>query len=223
MNSYIDEGGLSAEMKIQLALDRLTIEQAVAVTRPVSPYIDWIEVGTSLIKEFGMDSVRALRNAYPDHVIVADMKTFDNAVYEFEMCFSAGADIATVMGAAPLVTIEACMNTAAKAGKKVMIDLLHTSEEQLEALQMYSDAIFCLHVSKDQQEMQGSTQGTEGFYVPPSLSGEGRKLAFAGGITVDMAQALTRIYPHVMIIGSAITKAKDPAAAAKTFYQLKKE
>ncbi|MDF2645106.1 MAG: bifunctional hexulose-6-phosphate synthase/ribonuclease regulator [Paenibacillus sp.] len=210
-------------MNIQLALDRLTIEQAIRVAAPIASYIDWMEVGTSLIKEFGMESVKALKHAYPDHIIVADVKTFDNAIYEFEMCYAAGADMATVMGVAPLVTIEACMNFAERRGKKVMIDLLHTTETQVKQLTAYSDAIFCLHVSKDQQEIHGSSQEGSGGLVPSSLlEGKGYMLAFAGGITVDSLPNLMSFQPHAIVIGSAITKAENPILAAKAFYELKK-
>jgi 3-hexulose-6-phosphate synthase len=60
--------------------------------------------------------VKPIKKAFPDKIIVADMKTFDNAKYEFELCFQAGADVATVMGAAPLVTVEACMDAAIQFG-----------------------------------------------------------------------------------------------------------
>lgn len=210
-------------MNIQLALDRLTIEQAIAVAAPVAAYIDWMEVGTSLIKEFGMDSVKAVKHAYPNHMIVADAKTFDNAVYEFEMCYAAGADIATVMGVAPQVTVEACMNVAAKLGKRVMIDLLHTTEAQMKQLTAYSEAILCLHVSKDQQEMHGSTQSGSGSQVPDCLmEGGNRMLAFAGGITKDSIQKLIPFQPYTVIIGSAITQAENPIFAAKAFFEFKK-
>lgn len=210
-------------MNIQLALDRLTIEQAIHVAAPVSSYIDWMEVGTSLIKEFGMESVKALKQAYSDHIIVADVKTFDNAIYEFEMCYAAGADMATVMGAAPQVTIEACMNVAAKRGKKVMIDLLHTTEAQVRQLAVYSDAIFCLHVSKDQQEIHGVSQAGSSGQVPDSLSeGKGHMIAFAGGITADSLPNLMTFQPHAIVIGSAITKTENPVLAAKAFSEFKK-
>jgi 3-hexulose-6-phosphate synthase len=205
---------------IQLALDRLTIEQAIAVAKRVSAYIDWIEVGTSLIKEFGMESVKAIRQAFPDHMIVADTKTFDNAIYEFEMCYAAGADIVTVMGAAPRLTVEASMNVAVKRGKLAMIDLLHTTEEQVKWLSAYSEAVFCLHVSKDEQEMRGGAQGAN--TVPESLlQGTKRKLAFAGGITADSLVKLMSFEPYAAIVGSAITQAKNPVLAARAFTAFK--
>lgn len=208
-------------MNIQLALDRLTIKEAIEIGNMVRPYADWIEVGTSLIKEFGMESIRELRKAFPEKVIVADMKTFDNASYEFKMCYEAGADVATVMGAAPRVSIDSCMEVARSLGKLVMFDLLNTSTAQLEQLIEYKDAIFCGHVSKDQQEVSGEKQEFSKLNLPDCLlSGEGARLALAGGITVDSLPELAKIKPYVVIVGSAITKAKNPIEAAHKIQQL---
>jgi 3-hexulose-6-phosphate synthase len=206
-------------MKIQLALDRLSIEEAIAVADSVKPYVDWIEVGTSLIKEFGMNSVRAVREAFPEKTIVADMKTFDNAVYEMEMCFKAGADVATVMGAAPYVTIEACQATALKYQKQIMIDLLNTSTVQMDKLASFHQAIFCAHLSKDQQELLG--KATE--FEFSAIAGAPNQLALAGGITLGTLNALKKLQPFVVIIGSAITKAEDPFLVAKSVYEMVKK
>lgn len=203
-------------MNIQLALDRMTIPEAIRMARTVREHVDWIEVGTSLIKEFGMDSVTALKREFPEKTVVADMKTFDNARYEFELCFKAGADVATVMGAAPMVTVEACMDTAAKFGRTAMIDLLHTSEEQKAALYRFTDAILCYHVSKDEQEQAGQalqSGGLAGGIKAPA----GMKTAIAGGITLASLPGFMACDPHVIIVGSSITKADDPREAAFRF------
>lgn len=196
-------------MNIQLALDRMTIHEAIETAAAAEQHVEWIEVGTSLIKEFGMDSVRALRKAFPDKVIVADMKTNDNAQYECQLCFEAGADVATVMGTAPLVTIQACIDEAKKKNKQMMIDLLNTTPVQQEALSRYA-AIFCLHTSKDEQELgAGGNGGT--------VLKEGVRTAVAGGITLGNLHDYLKIKPSVLIIGSAITKAEDPGKAAAAF------
>lgn len=206
-------------MKIQLALDRMGIADAIQLTREVEDSIDWIEVGTSLIKEFGVASIQQLKQAFPKKIIVADIKTIDNARYEFEICFKAGADVATVMGVSPIVTIDACMEVAKRYDKKVMIDLLNTSAEQKQALLKYKDAIFCDHVSKDEQEEKGrQNDGTKGctLFDDPSI-----QLAVAGGITLDSIDRLSKtLNPAVVIIGSAITKSDNPAEAAAKFKQM---
>ncbi|MFS0637387.1 3-hexulose-6-phosphate synthase [Mesobacillus foraminis] len=204
-------------MKIQLALDRMTIPEAVGMAGKVAQSVDWIEVGTSLIKEFGVDSVKEMKRAFPDKVIVADIKTIDNARYEFELCFEAGADVATVMGVSPLVTIDACMEVAGRYGRMVMIDLLNSSEEQQRELLKYKDAIFCEHVSKDQQEEMGAKNQGRGC---STFSGE-RMVAVAGGITLSSLVQLQRtLKPEVVIVGSAITKSKNPSESAAQFKEL---
>ncbi|WP_121610673.1 3-hexulose-6-phosphate synthase [Mesobacillus foraminis] len=204
-------------MKIQLALDRMTIPEAVGMAEKVAQSVDWIEVGTSLIKEFGVDSVKEMKRAFPDKVIVADIKTIDNARYEFELCFEAGADVATVMGVSPLVTIDASMEVAGRYGRMVMIDLLNTSEEQQGELLKYKDAIFCEHVSKDQQEEMGAKNQGRGSSI---FSGE-RMVAAAGGITLSSLVQLQRtLKPEVVIVGSAITKADNPSESAAQFKEL---
>ncbi|MFB3171260.1 3-hexulose-6-phosphate synthase [Neobacillus sp. 179-C4.2 HS] len=202
-------------MKIQLALDRMEISEAIELTRKVEDSVDWIEVGTSLIKEFGMASVGEMKQAFPAKTIVADIKTIDNARYEFEMCFEAGADVATVMGVSPLVTIEACMEVAGRYNKTVMIDLLNTTEHQKRDLMKYKNAVFCEHVSKDQQEELGaSNHGV----VDKNLYGPDMTIAAAGGITLDSLDSLRKtLNPSIVIIGSAITKAENPAEAAAKF------
>jgi 3-hexulose-6-phosphate synthase len=202
-------------MKIQLALDRMEIKEAVDLTKKVEDSIDWIEVGTSLIKEFGMKSVREMKQHFPSKTIVADIKTIDNARYEFEMCFEAGADVATVMGVSPLVTIDTCMEVAKRYNKTVMIDLLNTTQEQKEQLMKYKEAVFCEHVSKDQQEELGAANhgSTENSLYTPDM-----KIAAAGGITLDSLDLLRKtLNPEIVIIGSAITKAENPAEAAAKF------
>jgi 3-hexulose-6-phosphate synthase len=204
---------------VQLALDRVSIDEAIRLGTLAEPYVDWIEVGTSLIKEFGMTSVRELRRAFPGKPIVADMKTFDNARYEFALCYRAGADVATVMGAAPAVSIDACLETARDLGGEVMIDLLNVSAEQMPELLRRSEAIVCAHLSKDQQELSGG--GAAAGAPLPGLAAltrlGGPRLAVAGGISAASLGSLGAVRPDVLIVGGAITQAADPAAAARDF------
>ena len=37
-------------MQLQIALDRLALDDAIQLARSIQYYADWIEVGTSLIK-----------------------------------------------------------------------------------------------------------------------------------------------------------------------------
>ena len=141
--------------------------------------------------------------------MVADIKTFDNAKYEFELCFRAGADIATVMGAAPPVTLRTCMDTAGQFGRQVMVDLLNTQAHQQAEIARLENIIVCQHISKDQQEEGGG--GTWGRRA----ASRNQQLAVAGGISLENLAAVRALQPDVLIIGSAISKASDPLLAAQ--------
>ncbi len=203
-------------MQLQIALDRLSLDDAIRLARSTQQYADWIEVGTSLIKEFGMESVRRMHQELPTTRILADVKTNDNARYEFELCYTAGAHAATVMGTAPDATIETCVTVARERGKEVMIDLLATSSERQRELLKYREAIFGVHVSKDVQEAGG--KGTASMVSRLPDWAKERHVAIAGGISLEDIPALGARLPNLtVIVGTAITGASDPIAAARKF------
>ena len=43
-------------MKLQLAIDRVTLEDAINILEDTQEFIDIVEIGTSLIKDYGIDS-----------------------------------------------------------------------------------------------------------------------------------------------------------------------
>ena len=57
-------------MKIQLALDRVTIEEAIILAKLAEPSVDWIEVGTSLIKEYGIESIHFQSSAQLEEELI---------------------------------------------------------------------------------------------------------------------------------------------------------
>lgn len=206
-------------MQLQVALDRLSLDEALALAERVHPYADWLEVGTSLIKEFGMDAVRRLRHALPDARILADAKTMDEGAYEFTLCYAAGADSVTVMGVAPDATLLTCATVAQRLRKQMTIDLLGSGwARQERLLQLFTAARFDWHVGKDTRQ----SSGTDAPMLWPVISCEaaGRAIGIAGGLTLRDIPLLGARYPEAtVVVGSAITRASDAAAAARAFVE----
>src|SRR5699024_7312912 len=111
-------------MKLQLALDRLTRWECIRIIEQVKYKIDIIEVGTGVIKVYGVSIIRELKDLYPDKTILADMKICDAGKHEAEQAFKAGADITTVIGFAGNQTIVETLNVAKEMNSRVMVDLL---------------------------------------------------------------------------------------------------
>ncbi len=80
---------------LQIALDNLTIEDAIASAKKVEKYIDVIEVGTILIASEGKKAIKALKEAFPNKIIVADGKIADAGKVFGKMFFENGADFTT--------------------------------------------------------------------------------------------------------------------------------
>ncbi|WP_221568334.1 3-hexulose-6-phosphate synthase [Alkalihalobacillus sp. TS-13] len=197
-------------MKLQLALDRLTKDECFRIVEETKESIDIIEVGTGVIKEYGMAIVREMRNRYPDHVILADMKTCDAGRHEALQVFEAGADIATVMAFSAGQTITDTLRIAHETEKQIMIDLLEVHEkEKVAALEKLGVRLVSLHIGKDKQ-----TEGafdTELFSLIKEFDFE---VAVAGGVNLDSLPSILQERPDIIIAGSAITGSEQPKETA---------
>ena len=79
-------------MKLQLALDDITLAAALALVEDVRTYVDIIEVGTPFLYAEGLGAVRELRRRFPEKEILADMKIMDAGEHETRLALQAGAD-----------------------------------------------------------------------------------------------------------------------------------
>ena len=201
------------KVTLQLALDFLDLERALRVADLAVPQgVDWIEAGTPLIKSEGLDAVRALRERFPQHKIVADMKTADAGRVEMEAAAKAGADYAIVLGAASASTIRESIEVGRNFGLGIGIDLLgvENPEALVERLADWGVAFVSVHCPIDVQ-----MQGGGPFDVLARLAKATRiPLAAAGGLNSETAPQAAAAGASIVVVGGAIIKAKDPAKAA---------
>ena len=110
---------------VQISLDVTSRQEAVdTAVMAMRAGVDWLEAGTPLIIAEGMHGVRALREAFPDTPIVADLKTMDGGYLEAEMMAKAGATHVVVMARAHDETIRCVIQAGRDFGVKVMGDNL---------------------------------------------------------------------------------------------------
>lgn len=200
-------------MKIQLALDFISIREAIKLLRKVIPYIDWIEVGTPMIKKGGIKTIREIKNAFPNHFLVADMKTADAGAWEAELAFEAGADLINILGCADNATISSAVTVSKEKNKMVCADLLGVKNKLQRAKELESLKIdyLCIHVGVDEQK-----SGKDPLDNLKIISGEVNvPLIVAGGINVNTIARFKPFDPKVIVVGSGITGASDPVQAAK--------
>jgi len=201
---------------LQLALDFVDLHRAVQVAELAVPAgVDWVEAGTPLIKSEGLDAVRELRRLFPGKVIVADMKIMDAGRVEVETAAKAGAQIIDVLGAATDATIAECVQAGKNYGAKIAVDLIAVADPLARARQVEelgADYI-SIHLAIDEQ-MRGG--GQDPFAMLAAVSGAVRvPVGVAGGINSETAAQAVAHGAGYVIVGGAITKAGDPAAATR--------
>ncbi len=199
---------------VQVALDFLNLDRALKVAGEAARGgADYLEAGTPLIKSEGMAAVRALRAKFPDHVIVADLKTFDAGRTEMEAAAKAGADIAVVMACASDSTIRECVETGKNYGIEIAADLLGADDparaaKRCEDLGVHHVGV---HLSIDEQMLGGDP-----FETLRQVRGSVQiPVAVAGGINTETAPQAVDAGADIVIVGGAVCKSADAAEATR--------
>ncbi|HEV3483897.1 MAG TPA: orotidine 5'-phosphate decarboxylase / HUMPS family protein [Vicinamibacterales bacterium] len=132
----VDLSNLSRPI-VQLSLDLTSIDEAIETAAiAVDAGVDWLEAGTPLLLAEGLHAVEKLRARFPNHPIVADLKTMDGGYLEAEMMAKAGADFVVVMGRAHEATIRRVIDAGRAFGVKVMGDNLGADDRVANAAWM---------------------------------------------------------------------------------------
>jgi 3-hexulose-6-phosphate synthase/6-phospho-3-hexuloisomerase len=199
---------------LQVALDLVHGDRALKIAEEaVAGGADWIEVGTPLIKSEGMEIVRRLKKRFPNHTIVADMKTIDVGGAEVEIAAKSGADVVVVLGVSSDPTVTEALLSARQYGSRIMVDLFNVGNKIARAKQvqkMGADYV-CVHVGVDEQMVGGSPLSelrglAKSVRIP---------IAAAGGINSETAPDILKAGASIVIVGGAIIKAKDVRAATR--------
>ena len=199
---------------LQVALDLINAHRALQIAKEaVDGGADWVEAGTPLIKSEGMEVVRKLKQSFPEKTIVADMKTMDTGAVETEMAAKAGADVVCILGASDDETIKDSLRAARKYGTKVMVDLIGVKDKQSRAkeIEKLGADFLCIHVGIDEQ-----MRGKQPINILKTLSNEVKiPIAVAGGLNSETVAEVVEAGANIIIVGGAITKAKNVTEATK--------
>lgn len=198
---------------LQLALDTVDLPGARVMLDSVRDLIDIVEIGTPFIIREGLRAVTEIDRAYPELVVLADLKIMDAGEYEAALAFDAGADIVTTLAVAYDATIRGAVRAAQSTGARVMADLMavHAVADRADALEAMGVDFVCVHTATDTlDEGHDSMSRLRAVRAKPRRTG----VAVAGGLTPEGVTALAPYRPDIVIVGSYITRHSNPAAAA---------
>lgn len=200
-------------MLLQLAVDR---PDALPVARQVADLIDIMEVGTPLLKRFGLAAISTLREIAPEVPVLADTKTVDGGALEAEMVFNAGAMFLTALACADPATFEAGAAVAEKYGAYLVFDGIAGGLQRLDPRAPYSrrGRMVAVHAGYDARGGADASVADNRGKVA-AARGMGYGVALAGGIDRANLSAYVQAAPDVIVVGRGITADPDPRGAAE--------
>lgn len=190
-------------MKLQLALDLVNSTEAIELVKEVEESIDIVEIGTPVINLEGLKAVEALKNAFPNLEVLADMKVIDASAYEVANASKHGADLVTILALAADSTIKSAVEEAKKQGKQILVDMISVKDvkERAKQLDELGADYICVHTGLDMQ-----AEGQDSFEDLRSIKSvvKNAKTAIAGGIKLDTLPEVIKAQPDLIVVGGGI-------------------
>ncbi len=189
---------------LQMALDATNLDTALISIEHVADKLDVIEVGTILAFAHGVDSVRVLREKYPNHTVVCDMKITDASTILVRLAMEAGANWVTVSAAAHIETIRSAKNVTDEFNGEVQIELYgHWTLDDAKAWVEMGITQAIYHRSRD-AELAGVTWTQQDLNKMQELSNLGIELSITGGIVPDDLHLFKNLFVKSFIAGRAL-------------------
>jgi bifunctional enzyme Fae/Hps len=175
-----------------------------------------IEAGTPLIKRYGVEVCQKIHQLRPDSVVLADLKTLGYGRREARMAGDATANVVAFAGVAPIETQEAVIEECHKIGVLPLLDTisLHDPIPVLNQL-MVKPNIVELHRAIDLELTGAEYQWGDIPEIKEAI--DGGLVAVAGGIKVPKVKEAQASGADILVVGRAITCAKNVNGAARAF------
>ncbi|MEM0361590.1 MAG: orotidine 5'-phosphate decarboxylase / HUMPS family protein [Sulfolobales archaeon] len=204
---------------IQIAMDFLSINDAVRLMEKLKGLeVDVYEVGTPLIKSEGIRAVRAVREFADDSVVLADMKTADTGSLEVRLAAENGANAVSVLASANDEVIASALKEAESSDVDVVVDTIG----RLNVLNVISEVvrlgvqIINIHLAIDVQLSSGKTiADVISIIEDVKNSYKNLLISASGGVRPHHVGDLVRSGVDIIVMGSAVTKAADPAEVVR--------
>jgi 3-hexulose-6-phosphate synthase len=190
---------------VQLSLDLTSIEEAIDTAAiAVEAGVDWLEAGTPLLLAEGLHAVEKLHARFPQHPIVADLKTMDGGYLEAEMMAKAGASFVVVMGRAHEATLRRVVEAGRDFDIRVMGDNLAADNRVACATWMAGLGVDVIvhHIGFDERGMvRGLSPLDELDAVIGAVS---VPVQAVGGLSIDQAIECARRGAPFVVVGAPL-------------------
>ncbi|MDO7976453.1 3-keto-L-gulonate-6-phosphate decarboxylase UlaD [Oceanotoga teriensis] len=205
--------------KLQVALDNLSLKDALKSLKEYGNIIDVIEVGTILHVSEGLEPIRFLRILYPEKIILADIKGADAGSILAKQCFDAGATWMTAICCADIQTMKSMLKVSKEYEEDKDIQIELYGDWTFERAKIWKEAGLkqvVYHRSRD-AELSGKDWSDEDLIKIKKLCDMDFKVTVTGGLKVENLKLFKNLPIYCFIAGRGIREAKNPKQMAMNF------
>jgi 3-hexulose-6-phosphate synthase len=194
---------------LQIAFDK---PEHLALLPHVKPFADIIEIGTPVLKRFGISAIATARELCPDVMVLADTKTVDGGALEADMVFGAGAAFMTVLSCASRATHETVGKRAQAYGATVIVDTITESgkAELLAEGATFPESFGYVAVHSPTDARLAGNTSTAHIDAVKEMHRRGFRVSLAGGIGPNTLSSVIAVEPEIVVVGTAITESANP-------------
>jgi orotidine-5'-phosphate decarboxylase len=209
---------MEVKNRIILALDLQSIEDALEVAGGVREYVDTIKIGYPLVLAEGLESISIVKEEFNCKVIadfkVADIPETNSKIAD--LTFKAGADAIIVHGFVGEDSVQACIDSAEKYNRDVILLTEMSHPGAVRFLQNAAEEIASMGVDMGLKNYVApstklnrlkkirSVVGDDSFIISPGVGVQGGD----PGKTLEFADAI--------IVGRSIYSSENPEKAVKS-------
>jgi 3-hexulose-6-phosphate synthase len=214
-------------MKLQLTIDHGQHDQILAVCDQLADHVDIIEIGYPILMTFGLSIISEIRSAHPDAYICADAKIFHGGTGVTGRCYDAGANMVTVLSAAPDPVIAKMVEKAREKGEQVMCDMSAAPRAfakrtaEVDALGVDYIAVHTGFIPEYDYDLETHRSWFAPKIKPLDLAKVARRnmrnaqLALGTGINEGNIREVMTLDPEILMVGRAIFDTDDRVMAAE--------
>uniref|UniRef100_A0A7C5XHT6 Orotidine 5'-phosphate decarboxylase domain-containing protein n=1 Tax=Ignisphaera aggregans TaxID=334771 RepID=A0A7C5XHT6_9CREN len=200
---------------LQIALDFTDLKQALEVALNVAKAgAHIIELGTPLIKTYGLKALIDLKNLIDNKLIVADLKTIDAIELELTPFAQNGAHAVTILSFIDDDIISDAIALCRELDIDLIIDLMYQKNPVEKAIKLadLGANIVNVHVGVDVQRKRNISV-KQLLKEIEEIASSNIIVAVAGGIKPKDVKLFAEHGAKIIIIGSAITRHENPYKA----------
>ncbi|WP_067141131.1 orotidine 5'-phosphate decarboxylase / HUMPS family protein [Oceanivirga salmonicida] len=203
--------------KIQLALDVRELDKVLNICESIIDDVDIIESGTLLCLSEGMQSIKTLKNRFPNTKILADIRIMKAGKVLSELAFDNCADIITLISDATDETLFAVKKVCDERKKEVQIEINDKIDER--KIKLWKEiGINKLILHRMSEVVSADENSTISILeLLEYLTKKEFEIMITGGISINEIKLFKDYNIGAFILGRSIVKADDPKKAIKNF------